>query len=445
LSAFVSPASTNYLKTTVACLVGGGSAALIGVLGHWWLSPALGAGIAVAGAMTAVVAFIIAMGGLIVMHRDARATRAEPDLFLTLNRSREPEAINTRRVPRRSALRRWMARRTLGHDFLVGDLLEVKSWPEIHATLDERGCLEELPFLPEMLRMCGQRAYVFRCAHRIFDYRKTRRMRHLHDGVLLVGTVCDGSRHGGCDAGCHTIWKSAWLRRISPHVAAARPAAGPPHPAGEDVSLLEFGTHPPRFVCQLTQLQAASRPVSRWSPVNFVRPLVAGNVSLAAFLVGWLTYLFNRVQYGRGGVAFPAFDETALESSDGAGVILRPGDAVIVRSPAEIRATLNDEGMNRGMWFEPDMMKHCRHPRVIQAEIRTLIDIVTGELRTMKTPAYVLRDVHFSGERQLFNAQYEPLFWRSAWLRRDEPVQLSREPSLSTHTGDTVAHRQSIS
>ena len=71
------------------------------------------------------------------------------------------------------------------------------------------------------------------------------------------------------------------------------------------------------------------------------------------------------------------------------------------------------------MWFEPDMMKHCGHRYRVQAEIRKIVDIVNGEMRTMKTPAYVLRDVHFSGERQLFNAQYEPLFWRAAWLRRD--------------------------
>jgi hypothetical protein len=30
----------------------------------------------------------------------------------------------------------------------------------------------------------------------------------------------------------------------------------------------------------------------------------------------------------------------------------------------------------------------------------------------------VLRDIHFSGERQLFNAQCEPLMWRGVWLRR---------------------------
>jgi hypothetical protein len=74
--------------------------------------------------------------------------------------------------------------------------------------------------------------------------------------------------------------------------------------------------------------------------------------------------------------------------------------------------------MHRG-WFEPDMMKHCGQRYEVQAEIRKLIDIVTGEMLVMKTPAYVLRDVHFSGERQLFNSQYEPLFWRAIWLRRD--------------------------
>jgi hypothetical protein len=60
--------------------------------------------------------------------------------------------------------------------------------------------------------------------------------------------------------------------------------------------------------------------------------------------------------------------------------------------------------------------RHDQHE--VQAEVRKLIDIVTGEMLVMKTPAYVLRDVHFSCERQLFNSQYEPLFWRSIWLRR---------------------------
>jgi hypothetical protein len=78
------------------------------------------------------------------------------------------------------------------------------------------------------------------------------------------------------------------------------------------------------------------------------------------------------------------------------------------------------------MWFEPDMMKFCNQPCVVHSEVRDLIDIVSGEMLTMKTPAYILRDVHFSGERQLFNSQWEPLFWRSVWL---EPMAGQADPA----------------
>jgi hypothetical protein len=98
---------------------------------------------------------------------------------------------------------------------------------------------------------------------------------------------------------------------------------------------------------------------------------------------------------------------------------LEAGDQVVVRSSAEIRATLNDQLEHRGLGFELDMLKHCGRRHCIQSEVKKLIDIVTGEMRTMKTPAYILRDIHFSGERQQFNAQYEPLFWRAVWLQRD--------------------------
>ena len=40
--------------------------------------------------------------------------------------------------------------------FKAGDLIEVRSAAEILATLDERGELENLPFMPEMLKFCGR-------------------------------------------------------------------------------------------------------------------------------------------------------------------------------------------------------------------------------------------------------------------------------------------------
>lgn len=410
----------SYLKTTLACLVLLAVAMLFCILAPRWLPNPLGPVAAALSAVATLGGAVLVCASAVALLRYLRATRGETDLFLELNRSREPAAIKAAAPVRTSRLRRWLAQRLLGHDFVVGDRVEVKSWPEVRATLDAQGCLEQLPFMPEMLAMCGQRAQVFRCVHRLFDYRKSRRMRHMDGAVLLLGTLCDGCSHGACEAACHTIWKSAWLRRVEPggRSGAAEAAVNRPN-LPDDAAVLEVGTQAPRYVCQLTQLHAASQPIGNWSARNFLRPLVSGNVAPAAFIVGWLTHLFNALQQRRGGVGFPAFAVAPYGAVALAETRLAAGDDVVVRSSADIRATLNDQSLNRGLYFDPDMLKHCGRRHRVQAEVKKLIDIVTGEVRTMKTPAYILRGVHFSGERQLFNAQYEPLFWRDVWLRRD--------------------------
>jgi hypothetical protein len=388
------------------------------LLGLHWLPKAAGSVVTALGALFLLGAAVLACASAVVLVRYKRDALGKPDLFLQLNRSRGPAAIKASPVGRITRTRRWLARHLSGHDLVVGDLVEVKTWTQIRATLDEKGCLDELPFMPEMLAMCGKRVRVFRCAHRLFDYRKTRRMRHMDGTVLLVSTVCDGSNHGGCQAACHTIWKSAWLRRVEPREdAAAEPVSSNASGLVTEAAIPQFGTQAPRYVCQLTQLHAASRPIRKWSVTNFMLPLISGNVAPAAFIVGWLTHIFNQLQHLRQGVGFPVF-EHAQHPGRHEEARLEPGDQVMVRSSAEIRATLNDKLMHRGLWFEPDMLKHCGRRFCVNSEVEKIIDVVTGEMLTMKTPAYVLRDVHFSGERQLFNAQHEPLFWRAAWLRR---------------------------
>ena len=50
-----------------------------------------------------------------------------------------------------------------------GDLVEVRSAAEILATLDDRGERDALPFMPEMVAMCGRRFTVAARAERICD------------------------------------------------------------------------------------------------------------------------------------------------------------------------------------------------------------------------------------------------------------------------------------
>ena len=410
-------ASRSYTKTTIACAL----LALASTSTAWaavrWLPRVPAWTTAAALLLVASIAAIFACAGILVLRRFSRDLRGARDLFLELNQSREPAALRASPPRSSSWLRRWLARRTLGHDLAVGEIVEVRPWPEIRATLDEDGCLDGMPFMPEMISLCGQRVRVFRCMHRLFDYRKTRRMRHMDGTVLLLDSVCDGADHGGCEAACHTIWKSAWLKRPD----KIEGAGGPPALNGAHVGLRRAGSLSTlettvRQRCQLTELHAASRPVGNWSVVNALRPLIAGNVTFSAFIVGWLTHLFNTAQLLRGGVAYPAFDAASPADTNRDGPPLTSGDRVTVRASGAIRATLNDRLMHRGLWFEPDMLKHCNHQYNVESVVTRLIDIVTGELILLKTPAYVLGDAHFSGERQLFNAQYEPLFWRSAWL-----------------------------
>lgn len=294
------------LKTAALCASAGfmATTAAVAVL-RIWSGPAAWA-VAAAAVLTAIAAAAMFAASLIVVARLRRAKRSECDLFLHLNRSRDEPVLRAAPPARSGWLRRALIRRLLGHDLLVGEEVEVKSWPEIRSTLDERGCLDHLPFMPEMLGMCGRRARVFRSMHRLFDHRKSRRMRHMNGTVLLIDVDCDGSAHGRCEAACHTIWKADWLRRIDP-APAARDSSSQSLDAAAAAPMPSFGTTPP-FRCQLTQLHDASQPSDRLTVAEFLRPVVSGNVAPRAFAVGWLTYLFNDLQRLRGGTAFPTFE-----------------------------------------------------------------------------------------------------------------------------------------
>ena len=100
-----------------------------------------------------------------------------------------------------------------GLNLRVGEWVEVRSIEQILETLDDRGCLDGLPFMPEMLQYCGKRFRVYKQAHRTCDTIESFAIRRMDNAVHLEGLRCDGEAHGGCQAGCLVFWKDAWLRR----------------------------------------------------------------------------------------------------------------------------------------------------------------------------------------------------------------------------------------
>ena len=107
----------------------------------------------------------------------------------------------------------------------VGDLVEVRSADEIIATLDERGELENLPFMPEMLKFCGQRLTVDKVAHKLCDTMYGSGLHKMENAVHLTNSRCDGTAHGGCQTACLLYWKEAWLKRVEPDAPSSASSA----------------------------------------------------------------------------------------------------------------------------------------------------------------------------------------------------------------------------
>src|SRR5262249_25452418 len=125
----------------------------------------------------------------------------------------------------------------------VGEWMEVRPLAEIMATLDGNGRLGGLPFMPEMVRYCGQRLQVVKSAHKTCDPTGESTLRRLRDAVHL-STRCCGRGHAGCEARCLLFGKTAWLN----------PVDGPG--TGRTVH------DPEREACSVERLHADTRYVS---------------------------------------------------------------------------------------------------------------------------------------------------------------------------------------
>jgi hypothetical protein len=163
-------------------------------------------------------------------------------------------------------------------------VVEVRPPAEILASLDADASLDAMPFMPEMLQYVGRRFTVSRRVEKICDTaRGTYSSRRMRSTVLLDDLRCDGSGHGGCQAGCRLYWKESWLRRIDPESSASADDGSEDELArlanaaatrAEDV---DAGVV---YRCQATEAPMASEDMSRSDVRQYIRELRAGNVTL---------------------------------------------------------------------------------------------------------------------------------------------------------------------
>lgn len=363
--------------------------------------------------LLASFAALAGLGGAIGLRRDALERRGQP-YFSSRPRERSPGWL--------SKLRRRILNLRPGPQskprFRPGEWARVKPFSEIASTLDEKGCLNGLPFMPEMLPLCGSYQRVFRRAEKFHDYfsRAGSPLRRLRDAVMLNELRCGGEAHGGCQAGCQFIWKEAWLEPVNEPAADDTPSA-----TACEAKLYDFGcrTLPDggtRYACQMTELPGATSPMRLKDPRHFLRDLWCGNVRFEPFVKAVALAVFNLVQEKTGGPTAP-YREEGSPQTDVPSIDLRPGDIVRVKPKQEIEKTLK-KSKNRGLWFDVEMHRFCGGEFKVAQRVETIVDEASGRILTMKSPCIVLEGVSATGEYLGLCPQNELIYWREIWLNR---------------------------
>ena len=305
-----------------------------------------------------------------------------------------------------------------------GDLVEVKSAAEILRTLDADGALDGLPFMPEMLRFCGSRFHVSRRAEKTcVDGADIREFRS-NDVIFLEDLRCDGSAHDGCGRSCSLFWRTAWLRPVVDTDMETR--------GGMDAAATLFWVRyrstktvngEATYFCQSSQLMSATEPLSTWGRLRkCVAEVRVGNRSAMEMIWLMTSASWRKLlqRFSIGVVLVGRQTRTPTEA-----LRLQPGDLVEVRSPEEIRATLDAKGRNRGMVFGVRMTQFCgRRYRVSSRLDRGIIE-PSGKMREFPNTV-VLDDVVCQCPMVVGGCpRKDTLWWREIWLKRVEPAEQS--------------------
>jgi hypothetical protein len=338
-------------------------------------------------------------------------------------------------------------------ELVAGQLVQVRTKEEILATLDKRGQLDGLPFMPEMFAFAGKQFPVFKRAHKTCDPPSGIGGRKMTSAVHLGDLRCDGQAHGGCEARCLFFWKEAWLKPVDG--AAAGPAVTAPRTSGatateEDVwaGTRAEGEDPsspdPVYVCQSTRVPQATQPIRWWDFRQYIEDYTSGNVTLSKMVASFLAYVWHELvmagfgigsalrvvydtfQKARGGTPYPwRFGRIPAGSKTPVSTLnLQPGELVRVKSYEHILETITDQGINRGMSFDAEMVPFCGKTYRVLARINRIINEKTGKMQSMKTACIILEDVVctacYAAFRRFCPRAIFP-YWREIWLERVEP------------------------
>jgi hypothetical protein len=317
-------------------------------------------------------------------------------------------------------------------DLTPGERVRVRPAREILSTLDERGTLDNLPFMPEMVKYCGQTLTVSKRADKTCG--PDHGLRRMQNTVHLANVRCDGTAHGGCQAACLMYWKEAWLERLAPE-SAHQTETRPNKDAYVADTLLPGTTNGDgsegngdTWRCQATEVRRAStqlhgwhfdqyaRDARNWGPPKVLRVLFVEAFNRAQSLSRRYLPRFLRFQAGQ---TYP-FIAGSLNKGEtpSAKLDLQPGDLVRIKSKEEIVRTLDHTNHNRGLSFDAEMVKYCGRIATVRTRVQQVIDEETGKMIHIKSDCIILEGVTCTSDYHRLCPRGIYPYWREVWLEK---------------------------
>jgi hypothetical protein len=324
--------------------------------------------------------------------------------------------------------------------FQRNDLVEILSRNEIRAVLDAEGKYEGLPFMPEMARYCGSQARVLRRVDRtcVEGYG----LRQIHGTVFLEGLQCDGILHDGCQRECRFFWKDAWLKSATTVAAARRPIST--EAAASDIGTLIWQCELPsrqgdRYVCQSTELYAATASLTRQRPSRLLRTLLYRSLHPRELLKTLIQRHLAVAVITSDGAAQGLPKTRSLDRP-----WLRGGEWVVVKHSDDIRRELsvsagdaapacqgalaasdNASGMDLG----EAMVPYTGGTYQVDFPMEKFISERSGRMMFLRNTV-VLKGVKCQGGCAGNCPRNSNLYWREDWLQRNEPHSDTGFPSV---------------
>jgi len=346
----------------------------------------------------------------------------------------------------------------------AGDWVEVKSKEAILASLDQEGNLDGMPFMPEMLKYCGRRFRVYKRAHKTCEFSRGMQSRRVPSAVHLEGLRCTGEAHDGCQAECLLFWKEAWLTKVTGPGPTRAPSAADLSAAPSSVGTISCteadlfaatkASIEPETVysCQATRIARFTTPLRGSEIDQYVEAYKSRNFRLSEMPPPLIFRVYERIvrsrlgasgipqrvydafQQLRGGLPYPnrpGAIPRGRRTPRGEPLNLQPGELVRVKSFKSILATVNVDGLNRGLLFSQEHVPYCGNAYRVHSRVERIIDEKDGKMLNFKSDCIVLENVicqarYNAGLSFCPRADYP--YWREIWLERVNPSDAPADP-----------------